>query len=244
MAIISSLFATKYWGDRNPVGSRINFSSDGSEPWTTIVGVVGDVRHRGLDSAFVPMLYVPVSQVPERSLTVVARLEPSRQDGARVIADAVRAVDPSQPVFAPRMMDDWVARSVAEPRFNLTLLSLFAVLAIALTAVGIYGVMSAMVTRRTRELGVRLALGAGPGTLLALVIRDGVFITGVGLTTGLVASAIASAVMGALRMGTRAIDPVMIGTVVAVVLGVALLACYVPARRAMRVDPVIALRAE
>ncbi len=244
VAIISSLFATKYWGDRNPVGSRINFSSDGSEPWTTIVGVVGDVRHRGLDSAFVPMLYVPVSQVPERSLTVVARLEPSRQDGARVIADAVRAVDPSQPVFAPRMMDDWVARSVAEPRFNLTLLSLFAVLAIALTAVGIYGVMSAMVTRRTRELGVRLALGAGPGTLLALVIRDGVFITGVGLTTGLVASAIASAVMGALRMGTRAIDPVMIGTVVAVVLGVALLACYVPARRAMRVDPVIALRAE
>jgi putative ABC transport system permease protein len=245
VAIISRLAATKYWGDQNPIGKRVNFGGAGSnEPWTTIVGVVGDVRHTGLDSPFVPMLYVPVSQFPERSLSVVARLAPWRQDGASFIAEAVRAVDPSQPVFAQRMMDDWMARSVAEPRFSLTLLGLFAMLAIALTAVGIYGVMSTLVTRRTRELGVRLALGARPAIMLQLVLRDGAFITGVGLTTGLLASGIASAVMGALLIGTRIADPVTIGAVVLVVLGVALLACYIPARRAMRVDPVVALRSE
>ena len=173
VAIISRLAATKYWGDQHPVGSRINFSSTGSEPWITIVGVVGDIRHRGLDSSFVPVIYVPVSQVPERSLTVVARLEPSGPSHPRLIAEAVRAVDNSQPVFAELTMDDWVARSIAEPRFNLTLLTLFALLAIALTAVSIYGVMTAMVTRRTRGLGVRLALGARPATLLRVVLRHG-----------------------------------------------------------------------
>ena len=245
VAIISRLAATKYWGTDNPLGSRINFGGLGSsEPWTTIVGVVGDVRHRGLDSAFVPMVYLPVSQLPERSLTVVARLESWKAGGAAFMADAVRAVDPAQPVFAQRMMDDWIARSVAEPRFNLTLLTLFAGLAIALTAVGIYGVMSAMVTRRTRELGVRLALGARPETLLTLVIRDGAVITAVGLTTGIFASLVASVAMGALFVGARALDPMTLGAVIVVVLAIALLACALPARRAMRVDPVIALRAE
>lgn len=245
VAIISWLAATKYWGDQNPIGSRINFdSSTAREPWTTIVGVVGDIRHRGLDSSFVPVIYVPVGQFPERSLTVVARLEPSGPSDPRLIAEAVRAVDNSQPVFAQLTMDDWVARSVAEPRFNLTLLTLFALLAIALTAVGIYGVMTAMVTRRTRELGVRLALGARPATLLRVVLRHGAFITGVGLMIGLVASRIASAFMGAVLLGARAIDPVMIVSVTGIVLGVALLACFVPARRAMRVDPIVALRTE
>ncbi len=244
VAIISRLAATKYWGDQHPVGSRINFSSTASEPWITIVGVVGDIRHRGLDSSFVPVIYVPVSQVPERSLTVVARLEPSGPSHPRLIAEAVRAVDNSQPVFAELTMDDWVARSIAEPRFNLTLLTLFALLAIALTAVGIYGVMTAMVTRRTRELGVRLALGARPATLLRVVLRHGAFITGVGLMIGLVASRIASAFMGAVLLGARAIDPIMIVSVTGIVLGVALFACFVPARRAMRVDPIVALRTE
>jgi putative ABC transport system permease protein len=245
VAIISHLAAVKYWGNESPLGRRLNFGGVGStEPWTTIVGVVGDVRHHSLASEFVPMVYLPVSQLPERSLTVVAHLEPSRQDSSRLIAEAVRAVDPSQPVYAQLMMDDWIARSVAEPRFNLTLLSLFAALAIALTAVGVYGVMSGMVTRRTRELGVRLALGARPGALLTLVFRDGAVITGTGLAIGLFASAIASAVMGAWLVGARILDPLMIGAVILVVLGVALLACYIPARRAMRVDPVQALRAE
>ena len=244
VAIISRLAATKYWGDQHPVGSRINFSSTASEPWTTIVGVVGDIRHRGLDSSFVPVIYVPVSQFPERSLTVVARLEPSGPSHPRLIAEAVRAVDNSQPVFAQLTMDDWVALSIAELRFNLTLLTLFALLAIALTAVGIYGVMTAMVTRRTRELGVRLALGARPATLLRVVLRHGAFITGVGLTIGLLASAIASALMGAVLLGARAIDSVMIVSVTGIVLGVALFACFVPARRAMRVDPIVALRTE
>ena len=244
-AIVSRLAATKYWGTTSPIGRRINFGGRNStDPWTTVVGVVDDVRHHHLASAFVPMVYVPVSQVPERSLTVVARLEPSRQTGGRLIADAVRTVDPSQPVFAELTMHDWFSRSVAEPRFNLTLLGLFAALAIALTAVGIYGVMSGLVARRTRELGVRLALGANPSALRRLVLRDGVLITAVGLAVGLAASTLASAAMGAVIPGARPIDLSMTGGVVLIILVVTLAACYLPARRAMSVDPVVALRAE
>ena len=245
VAIVSLSAARKHWGTANPIGRRINFGgSTLSEPWTTIVGVVGDIRHRGLDSAFVPVLYIPVSQFPERSLTVVARLEPWRTEGPRVIADAVRTVDPQQPVFAARMMDEWVARSVSEPRFTVLLLIVFASLAMILTAVGIYGVMSSMVARRTRELGVRLALGARPATLLGLVLRRGVFLTLVGLAAGLMAGALSSFAFRAVFVGGGTIDPVVAGLVVALVLGVALLACFVPARRAMRLDPVDALRAE
>jgi putative ABC transport system permease protein len=146
VAIISALAARKYWPDRNPIGTRVNFGGlNSGEPWTTLVGIVGDVRHRGLQSAFVPMIYVPVQQLPQRSLTIVARLEPWRMADARVIADAVRTVDPAQPVFELRMMDEWFSRSVSAPRFSLVLLSLFAGLASALTAVGIYGVMASCV---------------------------------------------------------------------------------------------------
>jgi ABC-type antimicrobial peptide transport system permease subunit len=214
------------------------------EPWTTIVGVVGDVRHRGLASEFVPMMYVPVQQLPQRSLTIVARLEPLRGHSAGFIADRVRSVDPLQPVFEARMMDEWFSRSVAEPRFSLVLLGLFAALAIALTAVGIYGVMTSMLARRTRELGVRLALGADRVALVRLILGHGAVITGIGLATGLAAGLTASALLDAAFIGGRTIDPIVLGVVVTLVAAVALLACIVPARRALRVDPVIALRAE
>jgi ABC-type antimicrobial peptide transport system permease subunit len=185
-----------------------------------------------------------VRQFPERSLTVVARLEPWRQEDPRVIAEAVRAVDPMQPVFATRMMDEWMARSVSDHRFTLLLLVAFASLAIILTAVGIYGVMSSMVARRTRELGVRLALGARPATLLHLVLRRGAILTFAGLGAGLLAGVFSSAAFEAVFVGGRSIDPVVAGVVVSLVLGVALLACFVPARRAMRLDPIDALRSE
>ena len=245
VAIVSLSAARKHWGTVNPIGQRINFGgSTLSEPWTTIVGVVGDIRHRGLDSEFVPVLYIPVSQFPERSLTVVARLESWRTEGPRVIADAVRTVDPQQPVFAARMMDEWVARSVSEPRFTVLLLIVFASLAMILTAVGIYGVMSSMVARRTRELGVRLALGARPATLLGLVLRRAMFLTLGGLAAGLMAGALSSAAFRAVFVGGGTIDPMVVGLVIALVLIVAILACVLPARRAMRLDPVDALRAE
>jgi putative ABC transport system permease protein len=245
VAVISALAARKYWGDRSPIGARINFGGLMSrEPWTTIVGVVGDVRHRGLASEFVPMMYVPVQQLPQRSLTIVAQLEPWRGHSAGFIADRVRSVDPLQPVFESRMMDEWFSRSVAEPRFSLVLLGLFAALAIALTAVGIYGVMTSMLARRTRELGVRLALGADRAALVRLILGHGAVIAGIGLATGLAAGLTASALLDAAFIGGRTIDPIVLGVVVTLVAGVALLACIVPARRALRVDPVTALRAE
>ena len=175
-------------------------------------------------------------------MTVVARLEPGRRNHANVIVDAVRAVDPQQPVFVVRMMDDWVSRSAAEPRFSLLLLGLFAGLSVVLTAVGVYGVVASMVTRRTRELGIRLALGGQPATLLRLVLGRSLSITGAGLLAGLAAGLVVSTVLSATFADARAFDPLVLLIVAVLVPTVSMIASYLPARRAMRVDPVEALR--
>jgi ABC-type antimicrobial peptide transport system permease subunit len=175
-------------------------------------------------------------------MTVVARLEPWRRNGASAVVDAIRTVDPQQPAFVVRMMDEWVTRSVAQPRFSLMLLSLFAGLSVLLAAVGVYGVMASMVARRTRELGIRLALGGQPASLLQLVLRRSLSITAVGLLAGLVGGLVASAALGATFVDAQALDPLVFVVVMALVLTVSVIASYVPARRAMRVDPVEALR--
>jgi len=242
VAIVSAHVARKYWGDVNPVGRRIRFF--GNDPWTTIVGIVGDIRNHGLDADFNPIVYVPVTQLPERTMTIVARLRPGATGAATLIADAVRATDPQQPVFAARMMEEWVARSVAEPRFNLTLLILFGVLAVALAAVGVYGVMAFTVARRTRELGIRLALGARPSGLLRLVLGRSLSMTSIGVAVCLAAGLSAAVTLESMFRGAQVLDPIVLVAVSVLVLGVALLASYLPARRAMRIDPVEALRAE
>jgi putative ABC transport system permease protein len=245
VAIVSALAAHKYWGETSPIGQRINLGgSNSTEPWTTIVGVVGDIRHRGMGSSFVPVVYTSARQYPERTMTLVAQLEPWQDGGPAIIGTAVRTIDPAQPVFMPRMMEDWLSRSVAEPRFTLTLAAAFAVLAVTLAAVGIYGVLASLVARRTRELGIRLALGGRPASLLALILRRAVGITLVGVAVGLAAGVIASTALDTTFVGVRPVDLPVLGVVVVAVLAMTLLAAYVPARRAMRVDPIVALRAE
>ncbi len=245
VVIVSALAARKYWGDASPIGRRIRFFGlDSSEPWTTIVGVVGDIRNRGLNAEPTPMLYIPVTQIPERSVTIVARLAAGVPHGATVIGEGVRAVDSAQPVFSARMMDEWLARSVAEPRFNLVMLSVFGGLAIALAAVGIYGVMAFAVSRRTRELGIRVALGARPQSLLRLVLGRSLSMTAVGVAAGLAAGLAAALTLKSTFYGARVLDPIVLAAVPVVVLSIALLASYVPARRAMQVDPIEALRAD
>ncbi len=156
----------------------------------------------------------------------------------------MRAVDPQQPVFATRMMEEWLAQSVAEPRFNLLLLGLFAVLGVTLAAVGIYGVMAFTVSRRTRELGIRLALGAEPSALLTLVLGRGLMMAGAGVVSGLTAGLAASVLLRTMFHGAQILDPLVLAAVSGLVIVVSLLASYVPARRAMRIDPVEALRAD
>jgi putative ABC transport system permease protein len=238
VVIVSARLAKKYFGEASPIGRRLRFHS--SEPWSSIVGVVSDVRNHGLDGEFVPILYVTAMQLPERSMTIVARLE--RGASATAIAEGVRAVDPQQPVFATRMMEDWLARSVAEPRFNLLLLGLFAVLGVTLAAVGIYGVMAFTVSRRTRELGIRLALGAEPSALLTLVLGRGLMMAGAGVISGLAAGLAASVLLRTMFHGAQILDPLVLAVVSGLVIAVSLLASYIPARRAMLIDPVEALR--
>ena len=188
-----------------------------------------------------PILYVPSMQQPERSMTIVARLEPGA--AASVIDDGVAAVEPHQPLFDVRMMEDWVDRLVAAPRFNLLLLGLFAVLGVTLAAVGVYGVMAFTVSRRTRELGIRIALGAEPSALLRLVLGRSVLMAVAGVVAGLAAGLGTALLLRTMFHGVQILDPLVLATVSALVVGVSLLASYIPARRAMRIDPLEALRA-
>lgn len=245
VAVVSELLAKKYWKDGDAVGRRIRlWGLDSDEPWTTVIGVVADIRHRALDEAPVPFLYFPLAQRPTSTMTLVARLDPAGGRGPQVIADAVRTIDVQQPTWAPGTMDEWLGRTVAQPRFNLVLLSLFATLAVLLAAVGVYGVMAFAVSRRTRELGIRLALGAQRASLLRFVLSEAARLAAAGILVGGAGALLAGQYMRAIFHDLRLSDPVVLSAVPVLVFVVALLASYVPARRAMAVDPVEALRAD
>jgi predicted permease len=245
VAIVSELFARKYWSDGAAIGRRIRrWGLDSDEPWTTIVGIVADIRHEGLDEAPVPFIYYPASQVPQSGMALLARLDAASPGGPRIIADAVRAVDPEQPTWSPRMMDEWRSRSISSPRFNLLLLSVFAALAMLLAAVGVYGVTAFSVARRTRELGIRVALGAQPRALLRFVVGEAACLAAVGCAAGGAGALAAGSWLRAAFHDVRLADPVVVAGIPLFVFTVAIAAAYLPARRAMRVDPADALRAE
>ena len=243
VAIVSELLAQKYWPGTSPVGRRIRrWSLTSDEPWTTVVGVVADIRHRGLTTPPEPILYFPMSQLPDSSMNLVARLHPGDDRGAKVIADAVRTADPEQPIWSPRTMEEWRARSVAQPRFSLLLLGTFAALAIVLAAVGVYGVMAFSVSLRSRELGIRVALGARPALLLRQVMAQAMLLSVTGICIGVPAAVATARLLGPIFHDVRVTDPAVLAGVPAAVLTISLLASFVPAWRAMRADPVEALR--
>jgi putative ABC transport system permease protein len=245
VAIVSEMLAKKYWPGQSPVGRRIRrWSLTSNEPWTMVVGVVGDVRHRGLAAEPEPILYYPQAQLPESSMTLAVRLTRGHKRGAKVIADAVRAIDPEQPIWSPRTMEDWRARSVAQPRFSLLLLGTFAGLAIVLSAVGIYGVMAFSVSLRSRELGIRAALGARPSSLLRQVLMHATALSATGIGIGVFAAVATGRLLGPIFHDVRVADPTVLAGVPAAVLAISLLASFVPAWRAMRADPVEAMRSE
>ena len=245
VAIVSEMLAQKYWPGQSPIGRRIRrWSLTSNEPWTTIVGVVGDVRQRGLAAPPEPILYYPQAQLPESSMTLAVRLASGDERGVKVIADAVRAVDPEQPIWSPRTMEDWRSRSVAEPRFSLLLLGTFAALAIVLAAVGIYGVMAFSVNLRSRELGIRAALGARPSSLMQQVLLQATVLSVVGIFIGLSAAVATGRLLAPIFHDVRVADPQVLTGVPAAVLTISLLASFVPACRAMRTNPVEAMREE
>jgi putative ABC transport system permease protein len=242
VAIVNRSAARQYWGTQDPIGKR--FSADGGKSWIQIVGVAGDVRQYGLDKAPVDEIYVPLAQSPflDAVLTIKTAAEP--MSIARGIIELLYAVDPNQPAARVRSLEQIRAESVEAPRLTTNLLGLFALLALAIAATGIGGVMALAVGQRRHEIGVRMAVGARPGEILRMILGQGMALALAGVGLGLFGALWLTRVLQQLLFEVAPTDPLTyVG--VAVVLGLAaLVACYVPARRAARVDPIIALRTE
>jgi putative ABC transport system permease protein len=227
-------------GKRIQIGTRV----DPSAEWLTIVGVFGDVRHRGLDHATPPMLMRPYNQAAWPWMSVVTKTASAPAAFESQVKRALRIVEPQLPVSSVETMEATIGDSVSSRRFGMQLLAGFALLALVLAAVGIAGVVSYSVTQRTQEIGIRLALGAQPGDVLRLIVRGSLSWTLAGVGIGLVAALGLGRYMETLVFGVKTTDPFVLGAVSLVLTAVALGAAYLPAREATGVDPVTALRSE
>ncbi|MEO6214256.1 MAG: ABC transporter permease [Vicinamibacterales bacterium] len=241
--IINAAMARKYWPGEEAIGKRIRFDETKDE-WLTVVGVAADSRNVGLDSEPVPLLYMPYSYFTLPLMTLVARSPGGAGAVAAAVRAEVRALDPELPIDSARPLREVVNTSVAEPRFRTMLLSGFALTALVLAAVGVYGLISFSVAQRTREIGIRVALGASPAQVTGPIVREGMTLALIGIGLGLAGAAFATQLLSTLLFGIEPTDPLTFSGVAGLMLVVALLASYVPSRRALRVDPLTALRAD
>ena len=239
VVLISDELARLYFAGEDPLGQRLLAGSLSRESYE-IIGIVGDVRHRGLDSGLRQTIYFPSLRLGYTNLVIRALNDPVSL--APAVRREVTAIDPNQPVANIRTMERWVSESVDQPRFRTFLLGVFSAVALLLSMVGIYGVMSYAVSQRTHELGVRMALGARAGDVFRLVIGQGMKLAIAGVAIGLVAALALTHLIKDLLFGIRATDPMTFAAITLLLTGVALLACYLPARRATKVDPMVALR--
>ncbi len=242
VAVIDESTARKYWPSDDPLGRRVRFGKDPTKPWTTVVGVIKDIKHDGLDIDGVPHIYVPVYQDPNKQVSVALRtslpatlLEPQ-------IRHEIQSIDAGLPVFNVSSMNDILDRSLASRRFSADLVGGFAGLAVLLACIGIYGLLAYLVGQRSKEVGIRMALGAQQGDILRMFLRKGVTLAGVGIVAGLVISASTASLMASLLYGVRPHDPAVFLLVPLLLLVVATLASYFPAYRATQVSPIAALR--
>lgn len=240
MLINETLAGTLFPG-QDPIGKRVRLiNREHSNEWRTIVGVVEDVKYRGLESDSIPAIYTSFSQTPFMWLYYVVRT--NQMNMAATIRSAVTAVDPRLTAANIRSMQEVVAGTVAEPRFQMLLVSSFALLALVLAAVGIYGVIGYSVAQRTHEIGIRMALGAAAADVLALVVREGLALAGLGVAVGLAVSSLLTGLMRTMLVSVAPRDPFAFAIAGATLIALAALASYIPARRAIRLDPVRALR--
>lgn len=245
VTIIDERLAREYWPDEDPIGKRIRFGPpEDNEPWHTIVGVVREVKHSRLDASGRESVYLPFPQMPIGSSSLAIRTDRRPESLIAAVRNQVRELDPDLPLTRVMPMTEVLARSVWQPRLYTALFGVFAAVALILATVGIYGVMSYAVTQRTREIGLRMALGAQRQDVLKLVVGHGVVITAIGVGVGLVAAVALTRLMSSMLFGVTATDPTTFVAVSVLLTGVALGACFVPARRAAKVDPMVALRYE
>jgi putative ABC transport system permease protein len=245
VAIVDETFVRAYWPNEDPIGKRIKLGGPQSNnPWLTIVGVVPHVKNYGVDADSRVETYLPYMQSSVLPLNLVLRtgIEPSNV--ASVVRAAVREIDRDLPIYNIRTMEQYVSDQTAPRRLATILLGVFALVALVLAAIGIYGVMAYSVTQRTHEIGIRMALGAERRDVLKLVVRQGMTLTLVGVGIGLGGAFGLTRLMASILFGVSATDLMTFATIPVVLVIVAVVACYVPARRATKVDPIIALRYE
>jgi predicted permease len=242
VAIVSETAARMFWKDQDPVGKRLRFSPE--TPWMTVIGVAGDVLNRRLSEPPQPILYRSLEQSSDLSLALLIRTRGAAPDLARSVTREVRAVDSELPVYAVRSMSELVEAGVAQRQFLMRLLVAFGTIATALALLGIYGVMAYSVSQRTREIGIRMAIGARQSDVSRMVMRRGMALTAAGVLVGISASLALSRLIASQLFGVRPSDPVTLVSVLVFMSVVAAAAAYLPARRAARVDPVVALRSQ
>jgi len=248
VAVVSESVARQLWADKSPVGQTLDWNGRQHE----VVGVVGDIRGAdgrgccggGLDREPSAAVYLCALQFPQRTMTLLVRTAGESSAIVPAIARAVQDIDPAQPIYQVRRLRDWLDESTAQPRFTTTLGGAFALVALLLAAVGVYGVLSYSVAQRTQEIGVRMAIGAQRAQIMRLVLRGGMVWALTGISIGLLGAFALSRVLGTLLFDVTARDPFTYSIVGVTLAVVAMLASYLPAARATRIDPVIALRAE
>jgi len=257
VAIINAAMAKKYWPKDDPIGQIIvigkGMGPQFEDPPRQIVGIVGSVRENGLKNEGVGVMYIPQSQVPEGITTLANSVIPlswSIRTAAEPLSQrmaverALHLVDGQMPVSRVRTMEQVISETVSRQRFNMVLLGIFAGVALLLAALGIYGVMSYSVQQRTQEIGIRMALGASRGRMLSLVMGQGMKLAGIGVGLGLALAYGATRLLASLLFGVKASDPLTFAAVAGILTAAALLAAYIPARRATTVDPAVALRCD
>ena len=253
VGLINDEMARRYWEGRDPIGGRFRIGGGRADrPWVTVVGIVKGVRHNGLDAVVKEKFYIPHTQWHRslgnanliRGMTIVARADGAPEMLVSPIRDVIRRLDPNLPVADVRTMSDVVGTAMSAPRFTSVLLSIFGAVALTLSAIGIYGVLSYVVSRRTREIGIRVAIGAGRPAVLRMVLGSGLALAGVGIAAGLALAAVTTRLLGGLLHGVTPADPATFAVVTLGLVAVAALASALPAWRASRVDPVLALKSE
>ena len=243
--IINESLAKRVWPGEDAVGKRLKQGwSDSRTEWREVVGVVGDVKFEGLTAETPMQVYLPLPQQPMRSIAVIVRTAAEPVAVTHAIEDVVRGIDKDLPLYSVRTMDEMLDASIARQRMSMVVFVVFAGVALVLASIGLYGVVAHGVTERTHEIGVRMALGAERRHVLALVVRQGLSMAVLGTVVGLAAALALSRSIESLLFRVAPTDPATFAAVIVMLLGVATIACYVPAWRAARVDPTQALRAE
>ena len=247
IAVINQAAARAYWPNQNAVGKRVRLGDDlgrATPEWTTIVGVIADARTESLADASIPQVYIDIYQRPSKFLAFYLRGQVDPAAIPEQVRTQIQSVDAELPIFRTETLDDVLSSSLSVRRFSMEMVALFAATALLLAALGIYGTIAFLVNEQTQDIGIRLALGASRRAILTVVLRQGLGLTIAGAAVGLIGALIVSHLMAGLLFGVRPTDPLTFVVVTLLLTAVALVACYIPARRAMRLDPLVALRYE